>query len=368
MNPFSAEAALSAWNVQLAKLGAIVPLTSPLSVLLSLAVFLLLSFTAYQWALPKPLPGVPYNKSAAKSILGDLPEVARQFANGDAQSWIAGLAARFNSPIVQIFTGPGRLPTLVISDFRTTQDILHRRTREFERPYFQLESFKAMVPHHHITMLTADPQFRKNRELVKDLMASPFLHTVNAPQIWENTLQFIELWRWKAEMAGGRPFDAAEDVAHMTFDIIKNAALGKDDTTLIGLYLDQLRAGAGEHSTPAGDDNVPFPFPAPPQDDVLEAQNRMNEAITGKGVWPAKLYHTVNGLRPHMREAFGWKHKMLKRQVTLAVERMEAGEPLQSAVDYMIQREIAAAKKGERDPVFNSLIMYDECKYHLGVF
>jgi len=52
----------------------------------------------------------------------------------------------------------------------------------------------------------------------------------------------------------------------------------------------------------------------------------------------------------------------------LAVTRMEAGEPLESALDYMIQRELNAAKKEDRKPVFESPIMYDECKSRSGVF
>lgn len=69
-----------------------------------------------------------------------------------------------------------------------------------------------------------------------------------------------------------------------------------------------------------------------------------------------------NNLRPHMREAYASKERMLRKQVSLAVKRMEANEPLGSALDYMIQREIGAAKKEQRAPVFDSPFMYDECK------
>lgn len=334
--------------------------SGPLTALLSITALLVLSYLAYRRALPKPLPGIPYNPKAAQSILGDLPELRRAFGSGDTRPWVSGLADRFNSPIVQIFGRRAR-PTIVVADFRTVQDILLRRNREFERPAQTRHMLAAMIPDHHISMLTSSPQFRRNRELVKDLMAAPFLHSVNAPLVWENAQRFVELWRLKARLAAGRPFDAAEDVTCMTFDVIKNAALGRDGTGLIASCVEKLRAGSNP-GVAGGTTDAPFPFPAAPHDNVLEGLHRMDAAISSTGVFPAKLYHAVNNLRPSLREAFKWKAEMLKRQVALAVQRMEAGEPLDSALDYMIQREIGAAKKERRAPVFDSPVMYDECK------
>lgn len=42
--------------------------------LLSGGVFLVL-YLAYRALLPKPLPGIPYNKDAANKLFGDVPEV-----------------------------------------------------------------------------------------------------------------------------------------------------------------------------------------------------------------------------------------------------------------------------------------------------
>ena len=33
------------------------------------------SFLIYRWALPKPIPGIPYDKKVARSIFGNLPEL-----------------------------------------------------------------------------------------------------------------------------------------------------------------------------------------------------------------------------------------------------------------------------------------------------
>lgn len=39
--------------------------------------FIVVLYVAYRAVLPKPLPGIPYNRDAAKSILGDIPEMMR---------------------------------------------------------------------------------------------------------------------------------------------------------------------------------------------------------------------------------------------------------------------------------------------------
>lgn len=336
--------------------------TNPLSILLSLAALLLVSYAAYQRALPKPLPGIPYNAVAAHSLLGDLPELFSAIRTRDLRSYLSSLAARHASPIVQLLGSVGRRPTVVINDFLTTQDILLRRNYEFERPNNMLENLHGVLPYHHIAMRTADPQFRRNRELVKDLMTPAFLHGVNAPEIWRGAVRFVDLWRFKAKVAEGRPFQATEDVSRMTFDIIKNVAIGKGETTLLETYLEQLQAEYGTYPTPSAveEKDVPLEFPTPPYEETLEAQHRMNGALTPAIPLPPKLFHAINNQRPYMREAYASKKRMLKKQIELAVQRMEAGEPLESALDYMIKRELGSAKKAERAPVFDSPYMLDE--------
>lgn len=341
--------------------------TSPATILLGLGLALLLTitYTAYQAALPKPIPGIPYNANAARSPLGDIPELYRAARTRDLRNWMGTLTHRHKSPIIQLLGILGRKSTVVINDFATTQEILLRRTREFDRPQNMIDGLRGVLPYHHIAMRTDDPQFRRNRELVKDLMTPAFLHGVNAPEIWRGAGRFVELWRAKARVAGGRPFEATEDVSRMTFDIIKNVAVGKGDTTLVGMYLERIQAEFGTDPAPSTADDekdMPFVFPTPPHDETLEAQLRMNKALTPTVPLPPKVFHPLNNQRPYMRQAYASKQRMLKKQIDLAVKRMEAGEPLESALDYMIQREIGSAKKAEREPVFDSPYMLDERK------
>lgn len=346
----------------------LLPSSSPLVNLAgALALLALVAYAAYRQALPKPLPGIPYNPAAAGRVLGDLPELFALVKEGDTRSFFSSIAARLNSPIVQFFGVPFARPILLVSDFRAAQDILLRRSKEFDRPMQQIEALKGVLANHHITMQTSDPQFRKNRELVKDLMTPNFLHTVNAPEIWRGALHFVEMWKWKARVADGRAFEAAADVSTMTFDTIRNVAVGRDGKTMMETYFEQLRAEFDGKDLPKGTTSkkeAAFAFPEPPTDGAMEALHRFNESVTpGAAGLPMKLFHKINNLRPYMREAFANKDKMMDRQVELAVQRHEAGEPLDSALDFMIRREINAAKKAERAPVFDSPSMHDECKF-----
>lgn len=132
-----------------------------------------------QWALPTPLPGIPYNQAAADRLLGDVAEIREIKKNGGrARAWFSAQTVKHNSPIVQVFMTPLGKPAVIISDYREVQDILLRRGKEFDRGSRNVEAFRGVIRWHHIAMRTVDPQFKKNRELVKDLMTHQFLNSV----------------------------------------------------------------------------------------------------------------------------------------------------------------------------------------------
>lgn len=53
-------------------MSAIFPLVAPAVIA---GGFMLLLYLFYCRSLPKPLPGIPYNKHAASRVLGDIPEM-----------------------------------------------------------------------------------------------------------------------------------------------------------------------------------------------------------------------------------------------------------------------------------------------------
>jgi len=146
------------------------------------ALFLIVSAIVYlirRCLLFKPIPGIPYNKAAAHSILGDIPEmISYMNATGEVFEWMTSQIERHNSPIVQVFARPFSKPWVFISDFQESQDILMRRTKEFDRSAFFGDIFLGVFPDHHISKKSKDPHFKSNRALLKDLMTPAFLHDV----------------------------------------------------------------------------------------------------------------------------------------------------------------------------------------------
>lgn len=93
---------------------------------------------AIRWAaLPKPLPGIPYNKSSATSILGDaLAMVKHKWKSGTIFDWMASQGVELNSPVCQLFLKPLSKPAVIVIDPRETQDVLLRRAKDFDRSQF----------------------------------------------------------------------------------------------------------------------------------------------------------------------------------------------------------------------------------------
>jgi len=127
-------------------------------------------YIAYQKALPKPIPGIPYNKEVTSSILGDVVSMVKHVnKTKELLDWLVEHNVRHNSPIVQVFTRPLARPWVVVSDFREAQDVLLRRTKEFDRSQFLGDIFLGLIPGHHISMKSHDEEFKKHRRWLMDL-------------------------------------------------------------------------------------------------------------------------------------------------------------------------------------------------------
>ena len=102
--------------------------------------------------------------------------VTHQSETGQIFPWMVSQSVALNSPIVQLFLRPFQKPWVIITDFRESQDILLRRTREFDRSDFLGDVFVGLVPEFHISKKSTDEKFKSNRNLIKDLMTPAFLH------------------------------------------------------------------------------------------------------------------------------------------------------------------------------------------------
>jgi hypothetical protein len=152
---------------------------SPYTVSLLVVGVTLFLILSYRWALPKPIPGIPYNASAVNSLLGDVPEMMEQMQKTDQIfPWLVSQTVKLQSPIVQVWARPFAKPWVIVADFKESQDILMRRTKEFDRSGFFGDLFTGIIPDHHIHRMSNDEKFKSNRFLMKDLMTPAFLHTV----------------------------------------------------------------------------------------------------------------------------------------------------------------------------------------------
>lgn len=79
-----------------------VPMESSFAIFLG--AFTLVIYMIYKWSLPQPLPGIPYNKEAAKSIFGDIPAFMK-FSEETQEKirWLPLQAKKLKSPIIQVF-------------------------------------------------------------------------------------------------------------------------------------------------------------------------------------------------------------------------------------------------------------------------
>lgn len=145
---------------------------------ISVSVIVVLVFNIYflrRWALPKPLPGIPYNEESANRIFGDIPLLLK----AQRYLWFGQMALKHKSPVFQVFRWPFSKPLVVVADFRETLDICLRRTSEFDVGPNTTEHFRQVIPGHHLTMASSDTRFKHNKMLVRDLMTPTFLNTVS---------------------------------------------------------------------------------------------------------------------------------------------------------------------------------------------
>ncbi|CAI4213249.1 unnamed protein product [Parascedosporium putredinis] len=287
---------------------------------------LALVYALRAYLLPKPIPG---KKGRRKKL------------------WWAELAEKHDSPIVQFFF-PMMQASIVVADYREARDILLRRSKEFIRGQANCDSWIGLLPGHFIAMEDAHPRFKDAKALGKDLMTPSFLHNVSAPSSYEMVMNLIQLWKLKADVAQGSPFDASEDLSQLTFNIMEAAALGVDATeTSMARHLAKLR----EARLPQGRGGPALvEFPDWEESDLLEAlhafENAAGRALVAPSPW---LFHVFNNLfSSRLRKARAARKAALTTYIDGARQRYakdpEAFVAL-SAVDHMILREAQAMAK-----------------------
>ncbi|KAJ9604857.1 hypothetical protein H2200_010972 [Cladophialophora chaetospira] len=331
---------------------------SLISLVVVCAIFL---YVSYRKLMPKPIPGIPYNKSATRSLFGDIPEMMSYMSRTqELWPWVVEQTTRHQSPIVQVFARPFSKPWVIISDHRESQDILLRRTKEFDRSDFTIGVFTGLSPDMHITFKSTEDRFKLHRNLLKDLMTPAFLNEVASRQIYANDESFVKLWDYKTRVAKGHAFRADEDIFNAALDVIFATACGleaKDSNTAV--HLQQLLS-AQQPSQPSLDEPIEFTHYIRPAG--FEAMSTVCGSLETslKAPFP-KFAHWALRQMPYMRKAIAVKEELFTKMIDEAIERVNLGKQTNSsALDDILFREAAAAKKEGRAPVFKSRAIYDE--------
>ena len=342
--------------------------TYPLVIVLAIVLALLL---LYRRALPKPFPGIPYDVSSSKKLLGDVPAMMSHIEKdqGTFTTYLISQMKSLNAPMIQVFIRPFSKPLLVMGDFPEAHDMLIHR-KEFDRSSTLGDLVYGLAPDHHIHLKTNNA-WKAQRRLVQDLMTPSFLHKVAAPVIYRNVNTLIQLWRTKARIADGKPWPAGDDINLMSLDAVTAFAFGAEfdhNATRPSLdLLTKLEQNAEEIRRPRGSESQeePLAFPRGKVDGLLQAILDLTQTVGEVQGNPSPSLTWAYVMRkPRIKRAAKTKDAHWLKELKGAVERFDGvtkGTPgMRSAVDQMVLREKGLAEKENRPPNYFSRIMIDE--------
>ncbi|KAJ6441061.1 cytochrome P450 monooxygenase [Purpureocillium lavendulum] len=313
----------------------------------------------YTAALPKPLPGIPYNESSTRRIFGDL-KVMREATY--RRQWVWSQPREHGAPLSQAFLFPFRRPTVIVSDYRTAVDICSRRIKEFDRGTRNRECVGVTAPNFHFTMESRDPRFRTHREILRDLMSPWFLNDVAAPRVYDKAALLVDLWRTKQLKAGGRPFSARNDLYLATLDMISSVAFGMEESK--SCLKAELSTVQGFIPSAFDLETEPICFPSAPKDPEIEALLDIPEMISVAQSSPLPtLSQWLALLKPKHARAQWHRRALLRRQTVRCLQNLalsgEKNVP-ESALHQLLWREKLAAARAGRQPDFYSPSIRDE--------
>ncbi|KAM6529936.1 hypothetical protein FALCPG4_008058 [Fusarium falciforme] len=337
----------------------------PLQLLVGSSVLVAVIYTFRDAFYPRPLDFIPYNAEAKERILGDLPDIK---AVGSVTNWLAVQPTKHQSPLFQAFVAPFGKPWVVVADHHEAADICMHRLKEFDRARVTISVFGGIIPGGQLTLKSSDPQFRRNKELVKDLMTPSFLAEISAPEIYDKFVRLLKLWECKTLLSKGRPFAASREIHHAALDIIVCVAFGlESDQTQLVRALEALDADHDSEINAIGGPDDEFVFKEEPLAEELEAFTKMSDSVAMSIRSPSpRLFHFLYGtLSSVMRNARRLARRLQQREIANGLERRRTGQAQRCAVDQILAREEAMAEKEGRKPDYYSQTITSELMTYL---
>jgi hypothetical protein len=333
-----------------------------------------LLYALYRFLLPKPLPNIPYDHDGARNIFGDIPAMIREGGQAPLDWLITRATSSGSGPLSQVFLLPLGKPVLLLMDFHESSDVMMRR-KEWDRSDWSIDFLKGILPKHQINLKTG-PEWKSHRRLLQDLMSPAFLYDTAAPNMYRGVEKLVALWQCKADLAQGKPFDAAQDVFFTALDGVIEFGYGEGFShRSVDPQLAALRGGKAATTDTYKDTTVEgqavVEFQQAPVNDTIIALLQVADAIQDVGQWPIpRLGWWWYWTKSSSRRDAALRHNFNKQQVDLAVERLQeqgdgAGK-FHSAIDCMIDRERRLAEKEGRQAVYWSEVMDNEVSCPLG--
>lgn len=264
------------------------------------------------------------------------------------------------------------LPWVVVTDPFESQDILLRRTKEFDRSGFFGDLINGILPEQHIQFLSTDERFKKNRNLINHLMAPTFISQISAPEVYKAASTMINLWQLKCELAHGRPFAAHGDITSFALDSIFASSFGlpeAESNTYRRVQRIQrwnlnplLFADAEQHKL---DTPVPFPEDADVPE-VFSAVLTLSNSVTDTQLSPApRLTSWIMRKFPYMRKATAIKDAYIRDKTETCIALVESNDTTgpnqpRSALHSVLLRERDVAAKEGRPPAYRRRGIADE--------
>lgn len=334
---------------------------TPSSIATILAVVALALYSLYRYLLPKPLPGIAYNTEATRNLFGDAPSMAVEVGRtGEFSFWLANQVEKMGSPLCQVFVLPFQKPWILLADFREAQDILFRRTDEFDKPRFLTDGL-ACLGDFHIRQPT-NSLFKARRQLKQDLMTPSFLNVYMGPFIHDHGLELIRLLRLKTDLTGERPFSAYHDFDFLALDVMLHYAFGENNSdSALGPQL-ALISGMGKSDIARGHLDEPVVFPEATLSPFLVALQQAPEVLEKTTVsWAPRLSHWWWSQQRWYQKIFSQKQITVPHQVEVATKNEQSGR-VKSAVEHMLHREQINARKQGREPKYGGQSLVDEVR------
>lgn len=325
--------------------------------------FLGLLYLLYEWLLPQPYAGIPYDPKSARKLLGDAPEMLREVGlTREVHVWLVKKVIELQEPLCQVFVQPFSKPWIVLADSVEAQNIMTRRP-EFERSNFDRTSLSALDGFHSRHQM--GDVWKRTRAWLQDLLSPGFLNNTVSPILYESSLLLVDYWDKKARLANDRPFDANDDLDHFALDGMmsfvfdeqfRHAGLIPQNEAVAKMDPSSVKIGRNGEAT----------FPHVPLNKFAAAMYGTVDTINAvtASFWPRLGQYYVRR-RPRFHKAIAVRRQVIEEQVEAAIKRFEAkGEP-KTAIEYMLMREKKAADKQGRKPDYRNTVLRDEVRLNV---